>query len=152
MMRTGPGPAIMDGGADSMERGAGLHDPPDRPALLQPTHPVRRRSMEPHHRRRRAVAVLSLIGLAVLAILLLTGGGGGGRTPGSATLLRRGSSSRVDQPAGARAESPAEREAAAADAGIDRTLTYTPYVRIAGAQHREVALTFDDGPGPYTPQ
>ena len=108
--------------------------------------------MEPHHRRRRAVAVLSLIGLAVLAILLLTGGGGGGRTPGSAALLRRGSSSRVDEPAGARAESPAEREAAAEDAGIDRTLAYTPYVRIAGAQHREVALTFDDGPGPYTPQ
>ena len=35
---------------------------------------------------------------------------------------------------------------------IDRTLAYTPYVRIAGAQHREIALTFDDGPGPYTPQ
>lgn len=108
--------------------------------------------MEPHHRRRRAVALLSLIGLAVLAILLLTGGGGGSRSPGSATLLRRGSSDRVDEPAGARAESPAEREAAAEDAGIDRTLAYTPYVRMAGAQHREVALTFDDGPGPYTPQ
>jgi peptidoglycan/xylan/chitin deacetylase (PgdA/CDA1 family) len=25
-------------------------------------------------------------------------------------------------------------------------------VRIAGSQHREIALTFDDGPGPYTPQ
>jgi peptidoglycan/xylan/chitin deacetylase (PgdA/CDA1 family) len=25
-------------------------------------------------------------------------------------------------------------------------------VRIAGSQHREVALTFDDGPGPYTPE
>ena len=24
-------------------------------------------------------------------------------------------------------------------------------MRIAGSQHREVALTFDDGPGPYTP-
>jgi peptidoglycan/xylan/chitin deacetylase (PgdA/CDA1 family) len=46
----------------------------------------------------------------------------------------------------------AAREAAAENAAIDRTLAYTPYVRIAGAQHREIALTFDDGPGPYTPQ
>ena len=35
---------------------------------------------------------------------------------------------------------------------INRTLSYTPAVITAGAQHREVALTFDDGPGPYTPQ
>ena len=41
---------------------------------------------------------------------------------------------------------------AAENAAVDRTLAYTPYVRIAGAQHRELALTFDDGPGPYTPE
>ena len=45
----------------------------------------------------------------------------------------------------------AAAEANAENAAINRTLAYTPYVRIAGAQHREVALTFDDGPGPYTP-
>jgi peptidoglycan/xylan/chitin deacetylase (PgdA/CDA1 family) len=33
---------------------------------------------------------------------------------------------------------------------ITRTLTVTPYVRMAGTEHRELALTFDDGPGPYT--
>jgi peptidoglycan/xylan/chitin deacetylase (PgdA/CDA1 family) len=38
------------------------------------------------------------------------------------------------------------------NAAINLTLAYTPYVRIAGKQHREIALTFDDGPGPYTPQ
>jgi peptidoglycan/xylan/chitin deacetylase (PgdA/CDA1 family) len=38
------------------------------------------------------------------------------------------------------------------DAAITHTLSYTPYVRMAGTQHRELALTFDDGPGPYTPQ
>ncbi len=43
-------------------------------------------------------------------------------------------------------------EAAAENAAIDRTLAYTPAVRIAGSQHRELALTFDDGPGPYTPE
>jgi peptidoglycan/xylan/chitin deacetylase (PgdA/CDA1 family) len=43
-------------------------------------------------------------------------------------------------------------ELAAQNAAIDRTLQSTPYVRIAGDQHREIALTFDDGPGPYTPE
>jgi peptidoglycan/xylan/chitin deacetylase (PgdA/CDA1 family) len=45
----------------------------------------------------------------------------------------------------------ADQQVAAENAGVDRTLAYTPYVRIAGSQHREIALTFDDGPGPYTP-
>lgn len=43
------------------------------------------------------------------------------------------------------------QQAAAEDAAITRMLAYTPYVRVAGHQHREIALTFDDGPGPYTP-
>lgn len=54
--------------------------------------------------------------------------------------------------AGGSAASLTAREARAENAAINRTLAYTPYVRIAGAQHREIALTFDDGPGPYTPQ
>jgi peptidoglycan/xylan/chitin deacetylase (PgdA/CDA1 family) len=41
---------------------------------------------------------------------------------------------------------------AAQNAAIDRTLQSNPYVWEAGRQHREIALTFDDGPGPYTPQ
>lgn len=36
------------------------------------------------------------------------------------------------------------------NAAIARTLEQTPYVRVAGAQTRSVALTFDDGPSPYT--
>ena len=36
------------------------------------------------------------------------------------------------------------------NAAINKTLSYTPAVRMAGSQHRELALTFDDGPGPYT--
>ena len=33
---------------------------------------------------------------------------------------------------------------------VDRVLAYTSYVGLAGRRRREVALTFDDGPGPYT--
>jgi peptidoglycan/xylan/chitin deacetylase (PgdA/CDA1 family) len=41
---------------------------------------------------------------------------------------------------------------AAENHAIDRTMVTTPFVRVAGRQHREIALTFDDGPGPYTPR
>jgi len=43
-------------------------------------------------------------------------------------------------------------EMTAESRAIQQTLAYTPYVRVAGSQHREIALTFDDGPGPYTPR
>lgn len=33
---------------------------------------------------------------------------------------------------------------------LDRVLSYTPYVRRGRGHRRDVALTFDDGPGPYT--
>ncbi len=36
------------------------------------------------------------------------------------------------------------------DAAIDRVLSYTPFVLRGGSQQREIALTFDDGPGPYS--
>lgn len=59
--------------------------------------------------------------------------------------------SRIQTLAGRGAGSFAAVEQASEDAAINRTLAYTPYVRVAGKQHRELALTFDDGPGPYTP-
>ena len=34
---------------------------------------------------------------------------------------------------------------------IDRVLSYTPFIREGRPRKREIALTFDDGPGPYTP-
>jgi peptidoglycan-N-acetylglucosamine deacetylase len=106
--------------------------------------------MAPHHRRRRAVAALSLGGIAVatIAVGLLLPGGGAQRPREAAA----GPSPRAHALAGSRSLTPAAREALAENVAIDRTLAYTPYVRIAGAQHREIALTFDDGPGPYTPQ
>ena len=107
--------------------------------------------MEPHHRRRRAVAILAVIAVALLGVVVLAGGGRpvahqstGAHPRGFFVVIR--------ELAGAGAGSLVAREAAAENAAINRTLVYTPYVRIAGAQHREIALTFDDGPGPYTPQ
>jgi peptidoglycan-N-acetylglucosamine deacetylase len=34
---------------------------------------------------------------------------------------------------------------------VDSVLAYTPFVKAGGTQGRDIALTFDDGPGPYTP-
>jgi peptidoglycan/xylan/chitin deacetylase (PgdA/CDA1 family) len=109
--------------------------------------------MEPHHRRRRAVAILVLIGLALLftGALLLAGGGPAAR-PAATVPVDHGFFARIRALAGSGAGSLAARETAAENAAINRTLVYTPYVRVAGRQHREIALTFDDGPGPYTPE
>jgi peptidoglycan-N-acetylglucosamine deacetylase len=38
------------------------------------------------------------------------------------------------------------------NAAIDRLLARQPFISSGGSERREIALTFDDGPGPYTPQ
>lgn len=40
----------------------------------------------------------------------------------------------------------------ASSQAVDRVLAYTPYVSAGTPRRRDVALTFDDGPGPYTPR
>jgi peptidoglycan/xylan/chitin deacetylase (PgdA/CDA1 family) len=37
-------------------------------------------------------------------------------------------------------------------AAVKSVLAYTPFVREGATHGRDIALTFDDGPGPYTPQ
>jgi peptidoglycan-N-acetylglucosamine deacetylase len=106
--------------------------------------------IEPHHRRRRLVALSVLAGLA-LAAGIATGIGSGGRVRARVTAPRTGYFGVLATLGGTRAGSFAATERAAENEAINRTLAYTPYVRVAGAQHRELALTFDDGPGPYTP-
>lgn len=122
------------------------------PAPIRPIISARQWSREPRHRYRRRRAG-ALLGVAVLAIVIcvLVAGGGGTRVvvpgEGQAGFLRS-----IQILAGTGSHSLASRERAIQNAAIDRTLQTTPYVRIAGSQHRELALTFDDGPGPFTPQ
>jgi peptidoglycan-N-acetylglucosamine deacetylase len=136
-----------------MERGAGLRNPPGPSGILQPARSERGWSNARHHRRRRGLAILTLIAIAVcvaFSIVLLAGGGSA--APQTVAQPHGGFFAVIRELAGRSRRSLAAREARAESAAIDRTLAYTPYVRIAGAQHREMALTFDDGPGPYTPQ
>jgi peptidoglycan-N-acetylglucosamine deacetylase len=123
----------------------------DRPGS-GPHAPVAvRRRAQPHHLRRRALAGLVVVALAALIAGLAAGAGGGSathRTAGAAT----GFFGRIQTLAGDDVGSLAYDERAAENAAVTRTLAFTPYIRVAGAQHREIALTFDDGPGPFTPQ
>src|SRR5579859_9095 len=107
-------------------------------------------STRPHHRRRRRRALTGLGALAVVVALLVAGGGRAGRS--HVTAPRLGFLRHVAVLAGTGPGSFASLAVAAENRGIDRTLAYTPYIRVAGRQHRELALTFDDGPGPYTPE
>ena len=136
---------------------------PGRPAFLGRLIPVRRRSMDrrtPSAPVGRVGGPLRCIGLAVRRSLCCRARGGGVAAAVIAGPQPAGGGSRAVAPHDSRAASgPSrwpERPRSAPARGERRRSTarsrYTPYVRIAGAQHKEIALTFDDGPGPYTPQ
>jgi peptidoglycan/xylan/chitin deacetylase (PgdA/CDA1 family) len=95
-----------------------------------------------HHiriRRRRAVAVLALIALLAVVTVALA-------------HPRHGSARRAQRPHGhtrsAPIKAPPENDK---DDAVASVLAYTPFVREGSGRSPEVALTFDDGPGPYTP-
>ena len=91
--------------------------------------------------------------LALLAGLVVgstSGSGAGTAHPVAGASL--GYFTRIATLAGDGPGSFAVQERAAENAAITHTLSYTPFVRMAGSQHKELALTFDDGPGPYTPE
>jgi peptidoglycan/xylan/chitin deacetylase (PgdA/CDA1 family) len=102
-------------------------------------------------RRRRAVALGAVALVALIAGLIAGGASAGGRSHGRVIASTEvGFLSKVKRLAGDGAHSFAADQRAEENAAINKTLSYTPAVMTAGAQHRELALTFDDGPGPYT--
>jgi peptidoglycan/xylan/chitin deacetylase (PgdA/CDA1 family) len=95
--------------------------------------------------------LIGIVAAIATVVGVLTGAGaGGGSGVRSAASPGSGYFSRLQTLAGTGPGSFVATERAAETAAINRTLAYTPYVRVAGSQHKEVALTFDDGPGPYT--
>ncbi len=125
-----------------------LRSRPPRPPAGRRRPPPRRRPRR--HPRRRVLALLAVVGVAAaVAVTVASAGGGGGAAHPSAhtpTFFVR-----LQQLAGTGAGSFSSSEHLSENAAINRTLKYTPWVRVAGRQHREMALTFDDGPGPYSP-
>jgi peptidoglycan/xylan/chitin deacetylase (PgdA/CDA1 family) len=92
----------------------------------------------PHSLIRPALIAAAAVLAAVTAGLAL--GGGGSKSPRA-----------ISRPA-SRGRRSAAGPAAAQARAVDGVLARTSYVALAGRRRREVALTFDDGPGPYTRQ
>lgn len=113
---------------------------------------TRQWSRHPRHRRRRALAVAGGLVLILIVVVAAVESGGAALRPPAPGAGQAGYLRSIQTLTGNGAGSVAARESAIQSAAIDRTLRYTPYVRIAGSQHRELSLTFDDGPGPYTPE
>jgi len=91
-------------------------------------------------RRRRLAAGALLLALAALAIALASGSPNAHRATVPASR----------RPAAVRPGAPVVPEPARGLAAVRSVLAYTPFVKAGGARGRDIALTFDDGPGPYT--
>lgn len=113
--------------------------------------PRRPTSAELRQRRRRAAALAALAGLALVLGLIAGAGAGGGAAAGRGSRSAAvGWFGHLRMLAGNGSRSLDSGERSRENAAIDRTLAATPFVRFGGSQHRLIALTFDDGPGPYT--
>ncbi len=107
-------------------------------------------------RRRVALAVVAVVVVAIVTVVLATSGGRSAQSsagqPTNAVTHQAGSAQH-----GARAPAPrdhgisAQALVARENAAIDRLLKRQPFISAGGSERREIALTFDDGPGPYTP-
>ncbi|HUA12872.1 MAG TPA: polysaccharide deacetylase family protein [Solirubrobacteraceae bacterium] len=91
-------------------------------------------------RRRRRRLGPTIAAVAVLVVLLAVALH---RTSGPSARTRA-----IDRGVGVLDRRPAESDAKA----VASVLAYTPFVRTGAERGHDVALTFDDGPGPYTPQ
>jgi len=98
-------------------------------------------------RRRRAAALAVLALVALIAGLIAGGASAGGRSHRQAIASTEVPFlAKIKRLAGDGSQSFVAEQLADENAAINNT----PAVMTAGTQHRELALTFDDGPGPYT--
>lgn len=95
--------------------------------------------------RRRIVATAALAPIAVLATSVA--GAGGGAAPVASRAATSAVTTRRHRAHHARHSLASEQSRA-----IDRLLRRQPFIISGGRARREIALTFDDGPGPYTPR
>ena len=109
-----------------------------------------------HHRRRRRLALLGLAVAALVFATVVATSTGSGRA-WDPVRLSEGAVAELPKlrleaqaKAAAAALNRQKRQRTIEDEAVAGTLAKTPFVRKAGSQHREVALTFDDGPSAYT--
>ena len=121
---------------------------PHRQPLTRPaTGPGARARRRTQIRRRRATGLLA-VGILLVLIVVIAGSGGRQTLGASAHATHRASPARRRAGAARRPDGLLARE----NLAIDRLLSRQPFITSGGAERREIALTFDDGPGPYTPR
>jgi peptidoglycan-N-acetylglucosamine deacetylase len=113
---------------------------------LEPSrHEIRVRDLRPARRRqairRRRATALVVVACAALLAGVAVGAGQNGSSPRARSNYVGGRSAQADVASQTRLDRRA----------VDRVLAYTSYISAGSPRKREVALTFDDGPGPYTP-
>jgi peptidoglycan/xylan/chitin deacetylase (PgdA/CDA1 family) len=104
------------------------------------SHPSR--SADTRFRRRRVGAGLGLLGVLIVILSALHSQGPAHHVPPPPHHQTR--------PVRLTAAESQALTTKAESKAIDSVLSYTPVVSQGGARGNEVALTFDDGPGPYT--
>ncbi len=104
------------------------------------------------YRRRRAFAGLAL--LAILALLITAIGPHGSAHHDHATSDPSSHHAPAPHPTAADRSGIGQQALThrAEEKAVDSVLAYTPAVTSGGSKGHELALTFDDGPGPYTQQ
>jgi len=118
-------------------------------SLVSPGELSARRAARHRRRAHRAVGVaLSLVfaALIVIAAVALTDA----RSGRVRVLPLPSHTATATKPVVVRHVRPTGSASAREAREVDRVLAHTSYVQLAGRRRREVALTFDDGPGPYT--
>jgi peptidoglycan-N-acetylglucosamine deacetylase len=143
-----PGRSVKDWGgtarinrsmSDTKRAGAVRHSElPLSPAQLTARRAGRRR----HRRHRRVAGFAALVVVLGGVFLVLHGAGSGGQKAVAARPAPVAAPQRLPRAV--------RHHAVSFQRPVDRVLRYTSYVRVAGTRRRDVALTFDDGPGLYT--
>ncbi len=97
--------------------------------------------------RRRRIAAAAVLAAVLLALVAVAPGttSRGSRAARPAASAKHGPGAHARQTHVVRA--PEENPSVA----VKSVLAYTPFVKQGGDRGRDIALTFDDGPGPYTP-
>jgi len=131
-----------------------MSDPPltpYSPGALQ----ARRAASRRRRARRRAAAAVAAVALMASAVaVLVTQVSGRGATAHASRRLEASVQPEPPQrPSPSTARADAARELLVREnEAIDRLLRHQPFIAAGGSERREIALTFDDGPGPYTPR
>jgi peptidoglycan/xylan/chitin deacetylase (PgdA/CDA1 family) len=97
--------------------------------------------------RRRRIGAVIVLAAVLLALVALAPGSDSHGSHASGTAS--GAKARTGAQATHRALARAPQESPSA--AVKAVLAYTPFVKEGGDRGRDIALTFDDGPGPYTP-